>query len=91
MNFDLTTTEWEEVENLTDDKIYILQAKSVNVLDYFVRYDVVDVLFAQSATEPADNKTGFVGSEFKFKKVSGVKIYIKAISTPVNIDVQEVH
>lgn len=90
MNFDVTTQNWQEVENLTDDKTYFLQAKTISNAVFTVFYGNTNILFVQAATKPEDNKTGLLGNEFKFTKVSGVKIYIKALGTPINIDVQEV-
>lgn len=90
MNFDITTNEWQQVTELTDDTTYVLQTKTVSTGYGITAYGNTDILFVQNATEPTDNKTGFLGNEFKFKKVTGVNIYIKATSVPVNIEIQEV-
>ena len=90
MNFDVTSQEWQEVENLTDDKTYFLQAKTISNAIFATFYGNTNILFAQSATIPTDNKTGLLSNEFKFTKKSGINIYIKALGTPINIEVQEV-
>lgn len=85
MNFDLTTTNWTQVTGLTDDTVYLLQAKSM-AGEYC---EEIPVLFAQSATTPADNKSGIYTGAIKFKKVSGTNIYIKG-KKDFNIQVEEV-
>ena len=90
MNFDVNSLEWQEVEDLTDDKTYTLQAKAVNDYVFYKNYVATNILLAQSADAPEDNKTGFLDSQFKFKKTSGVKVFIKPLGTPINVEVQEV-
>lgn len=90
MNFDVTTTEWQEIENLTDDKTYILQSKSVIDTMFYKNYSKSDILFFQGASIPEDNKSGMLGFEFKFTKLSGNNVYIKALNTPINIQIDEV-
>lgn len=90
MNFDVTSLEWQEVEDLTDDKTYTLQAKCVNDYVWYKNTSVTNILLTQSVDIPNDNKTGFLDSQFKFKKTSGVKVYIKALGTPINVEIQEV-
>ena len=90
MNFDITNTDWAEIENLTDDTTYMLQAKTVSDSWYYKNYATTNILLTQADTLPTDNKTGILASDIKFKKVSGLNIYIKAINVPTNIDIQEV-
>jgi len=91
MNFDLTTTEWTQVTDLTDDTTYFLQAKTVVDTIPCNFYEETPILFAQSVTTPTDAKTGVYASSFKFKKVSGINIYIKQVNpNTLNIEVQEV-
>ena len=85
MNFDLTSTNWTQVTGLTDNTVYLLQAKSM-AGEYC---EEEPVLFAQSATTPADNKSGIYAGSFKFKKVSGINIYVKG-KKDFNIEIQEV-
>ena len=58
MNFDVNNTEWLEVEDLTDDKTYTLQAKAINDYVFYKNYVATNILFAQSADTPEDNKIG---------------------------------
>lgn len=90
MNFDITTTEWQQVENLVDNTTYVLQAKIFSDNFFSKNYNETNVLFVQNTTIPTNNKTGLLVDNVKFKKVSGTNIYIKAIGTPTNIDIQEV-
>lgn len=90
MNFDLSDLEWTEVDNLVDDTTYFLQAK--NVIDglNFKKLNKVDILLSQDTAEPTGDTEGIIGNSFKFKKVSGINIYVKSLCLPVNIDIQEV-
>ncbi len=88
MNFDLTTTEWTEIENLTNDKTYFLQAKSINEDFESPIYRKQKVLYS-IGDKPTDIKTGLLISEKVFKKTEGMNIYIKALATPINIEIQE--
>ncbi len=90
MNFDVTTQAWQEIENLTDNTTYLIQAKTVSNGFLSKFYDEVNILFEQGTSLPDDDKTGILTSAIKFKKVSGVNIYIKCLGTPTNIDIQEV-
>ena len=91
MNFDLTTTDWTQVTDLTDDTTYFLQAKTVVDTIPCNFYEETPILFAQSATTPADAKTGIYTGAVKFKKVSGVNIYVKEVNkNKTNIEIQEV-
>lgn len=91
MNFDVTTQDWQEVENLTDDTIYLMQAKTVSNGYGITAYGEANILFHQGTSVPTDNKIGQLATDVKFKKVEGVNIYIKALNTPTNIDIQEVY
>lgn len=90
MNFDITTTEWQQVENLTDDTTYVLQAKTISESFFYKSYSDINILFEQGTSLPTDAKTGIMASAIKFKKVSGINIYVKCLGTPTNIDIQEV-
>ncbi len=90
MNFDLTSQEWQEVENLIDDTTYFLQAKTVSNGYGITAYGDANILFAQDTTTPEDNKTGILTNAIKFKKVSGLNIYVKCITIPTNFEIQEV-
>ena len=90
MNFDLTSTDWTQVSDLTDNTTYILQAKKFFENLFMKSYTTINILFTQAENIPEDNKTGILASDIKFKKVSGLNIYIKALGTPTNIDIQEV-
>ena len=90
MNFDVTTQNWQEVENLVDDNTYLISAKTVSNGFLSKFYGDANILFEQGTTLPDDDKTGVMTSAIKFKKVGGVNIYIKCLSTPTNIDIQEV-
>lgn len=90
MNFDITNQEWQEVENLTDNTTYVIQAKTVSNSFSTKAYGETNILFEQGTELPTDDKTGIMASAIKFKKVSGVNIYIKCLSIPTNIDIQEV-
>lgn len=90
MNFDITNTDWQQVENLTDDTTYFLQSKTVSNGYGVTAYGDINILFAQEATTPDDNKTGILTNAIKFKKVSGLNIYVKCITTPTNFEIQEV-
>ena len=90
MNFDVTTQEWQEVTGLTDDTTYFLQSKTVSNGYGVTAYGDTNILFAQEATTPDDNKTGILTNAIKFKKVSGLNIYVKCITIPTNFEIQEV-
>ena len=90
MNFDVTNTDWLEVENLNNNSTYVLQAKNFFGNLFMKSYTITNILFAQAENIPEDNKTGILASDIKFKKIEGLNIYIKAIGTPTNIDIQEV-
>lgn len=90
MNFDITSTDWQLVENLTDTKTYLLQAKTISDSFFYKSYGNTNILFAKGSTLPTDNKTGLLDSCFKFTKIADENIYIKAINTPTNIEIQEV-
>lgn len=85
MNFNLTTTEWHKIENLTDDKTYTLQAKTGTT-----NYDIVNILLTSSSAMPTIPNNGILADTFKFKKVSTKDIYIRTLATPVNIYIEEV-
>ena len=90
MNYNITTLDWQLVDDLTDSKTYLLQAKTVSDSFWYKSYSNTNILFAKGTTLPTDNKTGLLDSCFKFTKIADENIYIKAISTPTNIEIQEV-
>lgn len=90
MNFDIISTDWQLVDDLTDSKTYLLQAKTVVDNMFFKSWSSTNILFTKGSTLPTDNKTGLLDSCFKFTKIADENIYIKAISTPTNIEIQEV-
>ena len=87
MEIQLTKGTWSEVENLTDDKTYCIEGKFI----FEDKYYPTQLLLTQADTKPQDaSNEGFIGELFKIKKVSGLGIYVKAISTQTILTVQEV-
>lgn len=90
MNFDITSTDWQLISDLTDNTTYLLQAKTVVDNMFFKSWSGTNILFTKGTTLPTDNKTGLLDSCFKFTKIADENIYIKALTTPTNIEIQEV-
>ncbi len=90
MNFDLTTTDWIEIENLTNDKTYYLQSRIIINRDNKLYFYPEDILYTQSATVPTVEYAGLLDNSFRFDKKSGKNVYVKAVKGLSNIHVEEV-
>ena len=81
------TKNWAELENLENNKTYEIQGKFLKNKKVYC----VDFLLTQSDIEPAETSTeGFVADTFKVKKISGLNIYVKAITLQTTLNVEEV-
>ena len=85
MAIEITTQDWVEIENLTADKTYTLQAKTKTGNN---EYKPIDILFTQASQEPTNDADSFIGDAFKFKKGTR-NVYIKTKATPITIHVEE--
>lgn len=87
MEIQLTKGTWAEIENLTDDKTYCVEGKFI----FEDKYYPTQLLLTQADTKPQDaSNEGFLADMFKVKKVTGINIYVKGISTETILTVQEV-
>ena len=85
MNFDLTSTDWTQVTDLSNNKTYLLQSRSI-AGNYCKE---VPIFFIQNATIPTDNKTGVYISTIEFKNVNSLNVYIRG-EKGLNIEILEV-
>lgn len=89
----LTTTNWTEVENLTDDKDYYLQAKKAVIQSpsqtKAEEYELQPILFYQAATAPTDNDEGAYTAEYQFTKQTGIKLFVRAVKANTLLTIQE--
>ena len=87
MNFDIRDTNWLTLDSLEDDVTYFLQAKRQLFQDSF---EPADILFSQAQSLPDEENAGFLGSDIKFQKRAGENVYIRALETPVNIQIEAI-
>ena len=87
MNFDLKNTRWYKIPNLLDDTTYFLQAKIKLYQDDFQE---VSILFTQIPNYPLEEDDGVLASDFKFQKRSGEDVYIRTLTSPVNIQIEAI-
>lgn len=89
----LTTTNWTEVENLTDDKDYYLQAKKAVIQSpqqtKASDYTLEKILFYQAVSAPTDADEGSFTADYKFTKQTGLKLFVRAMKPDTLLSVQE--
>lgn len=91
MNYDIeTATEWTLLDDLTDEAVYFLQGKHSDVSNGQKKWFEKTFLYTQTDTEPTEESHGILVSSIKFDKKAGKNVYIKAISLPLNIQIEEV-
>lgn len=84
INFDLNTTDWTQIENLSIGKTYSLQTKKGEV-----NFKTTNILFTQADKLPTKTNDGHLGSCFKFTK-DEKNIYIRTNITPINVNIEKI-
>lgn len=91
-NFNLTDTSWTEVENLVDGETYFLQGKldKVGNTSTFENYISQELMFTQTDTAPTELNEGIIASGIKFTKKAGQYVYVRAVVSLTNVQIEKV-
>lgn len=81
----IETTDWTEVQNLSEDEIYLLQANGLG----HNKLVPVKCYWAQCETRPQDFECDVVVTE-NIKLKAGVPVFVKTDVVPIRINVLKV-